>query len=52
MHSSKAMLISEPRFDWICMLSSGPMKILWPSMCEAKYTPSSLIRRRLASENT
>ncbi len=52
MHSSKAMHISLPRLDWICILSSGPMKILWPSMWEAKYTPSSLIFRREARLNT
>ena len=34
------------------MDSSGPMKILWPSMWEAKVTPSSLIFRSDARENT
>ena len=31
--------MSLPRLDWICMDSSGPMKILCPSMWEAKVTP-------------
>ena len=30
------MAIVEPRLDWICMLSSGPMKIFAPSICEWK----------------
>lgn len=34
------------------MLCSGPMKIFLPSTWELKYTPSSLIFRRPASENT
>ena len=51
-HSSNAIAIVEPRFDCICMLSSGPIKILAPSICELKYTPSSFILRRPASENT
>ena len=38
--------------DWIRMLSSGPMKIFFPSMWEWKYTPSSLILRSPARENT
>ena len=46
------MAIVEARFDWICMLSSGPMKILCPSMWDRKVTPSSLIFRRSARENT
>ena len=33
---TKAMAMVEPRLDWICILSSGPMKILWPSMWELK----------------
>ena len=36
----------------ICMDSSGPMKIRRPSRWEAKVTPSSLIWRSEASENT
>ena len=52
MHSSKAMAMSLPRLDWICMDSSGPMKIRRPSMWEAKVTPSSLIFRRPDRENT
>ncbi len=52
MHSSNAIAISEPRFDWMRMLSSGPMKIIRPSTCEWKVTPSSLILRSDASENT
>ena len=51
-HSSNAMAMVEPKLDWICMLSSGPMKILRPSMWELKYTPSSLIFLILARENT
>ena len=35
--------MSEPRLDWICMLSSGPIKIRRPSIWEAKVTPSSRI---------
>ena len=27
-HSSKAMAMVEPKLDWICILSSGPIKIL------------------------
>ena len=42
----------EPRLDWMRMLSSGPMKIFRPSMWEAKVTPSSLMFRSLARENT
>ena len=34
------------------MLSSGPMKIRRPSRWEAKVTPSSVIFRRPARENT
>ena len=34
MHSSKAIAMVEPRLDWMRMLSSGPMKILLPSMCD------------------
>ena len=30
-HSSKAMAMVEPRGAWICILSSGPMKMRWPS---------------------
>ena len=48
----KAIQMSEPKLDWICILSSGPIKILWPSIWEAKVTPSSLIFRRDARENT
>ena len=44
--------MSLPRLDWMRMDSSGPMKIFRPSMWEEKYTPSSLIFRRLARENT
>ena len=44
--------MSLPRLDWICMDSSGPMKIFRPSMWEEKVTPSSLIFRRDARENT
>ena len=44
--------MSLPRLDWICMDSSGPMKILCPSMWEAKVTPSSRIFRKEARENT
>ncbi len=36
MHSSNAMAIVEPRFDCICILSSGPMKMRFPSIWEAK----------------
>ena len=43
--------MSLPRLDWICMDSSGPMKILCPSMWEAKVTPSSRIFRKGAREN-
>ena len=32
-HSSNAIAIVDPRFDCICMLSSGPMNILCPSIC-------------------
>jgi hypothetical protein len=46
------MAMSLPRLDWICMLSSGPMKIRWPSIWEAKVTPSSVIFRSEARENT
>ena len=46
------MAMSLPRLDWICMDSSGPMKILCPSMWEAKVTPSSRIFRKEARENT
>ena len=35
-HSSNAMAIVDPRFDWICMLSSGPINILCPSICDWK----------------
>ena len=52
MHSSNAMAMVEARCDWICMLSSGPMKMRLPSMCDEKLTPSSVILRSLASENT
>ena len=44
--------MSLPRLDWICMDSSGPMKMRRPSMWEAKVTPSSLIFRRPDRENT
>ena len=46
------MAMSLPRLDWMRMDSSGPIKILRPSMWEEKYTPSSLILRRDARENT
>ena len=52
MHSSKAIAMVEPRLDWMRMLSSGPMKILLPSMCDWKRTPSSLMVRNCASEKT
>ena len=52
MHSSNAIAMVEPRFDWMRMLSSGPIKILCPSICEAKVTPSSRILRSFASEKT
>ncbi len=51
MHSSNAIAISEPRFDWMRMLSSGPMNICRPSTWELKFTPSSVILRSFASEN-
>ena len=51
-HSSKAMAMVEARLDWMRMLSSGPMKIFLPSTWELKYTPSSLILRSPARENT
>ena len=31
-HSSNAIAIVDARFDWICILCSGPMKILRPSI--------------------
>ena len=40
-HSSKAMAMVEPKFDWICILISGLMKIFRPSTWELKATPSS-----------
>ena len=46
------MAMSLPRLDWICMDSSGPMKMRRPSMWEAKVTPSSVIFRREDRENT
>ena len=52
MHSSNAMAMVDARFDWICMLSSGPMKIRFPSICEANLTPSSVILRSCDRENT
>jgi hypothetical protein len=52
MHSSKAMAMSLPRFDWICMDSSGPMKMRRPSIWEAKVTPASVIFRSPDRENT
>ena len=51
-HSSNAMAIVEAKLDWICILSSGPINIFLPSMWEAKVTPSSLIFRKEAKENT
>ena len=51
-HSSKAIAIVEAKFDWICILSSGPIKIFLPSTCELKYTPSSFIFLSPARENT
>ena len=51
-HSSKAIATSLPRLDWMRMDSSGPIKILRPSIWELKYTPSSLIFRMPARENT
>ena len=51
-HSSKAMAMVEPRFDWICMLISGLIKMRLPSTWELKVTPSSLIFRSWARENT
>ena len=42
----------EPRFAWICILSSGPMKIRCPSRWDAKVTPSSVILRSLDRLNT
>ena len=38
--------MSLPRLDWMRMDSSGPMKILCPSMWEAKVTPSSVMLRK------
>ena len=51
-HSSKAIAMVEPRWDWICIDFSGLMKIFRPSMWEAKVTPSSWILRREAREKT
>ena len=36
MHSSKAMAMVEARLDWMRMLSSGPMKMRRPSICDWK----------------
>jgi hypothetical protein len=46
------MAMVDPRLDWICILSSGPIKIFLPSIWELKYTPSSLIFLIPARENT
>ena len=46
------MAMSLPRLLWIRMLSSGPMKMRCPSRWLAKVTPSSLIFRSPARENT
>ena len=51
-HSSNAIAIVEPKLDCTVILSSGPIKILLPSICEAKVTPSSVIWRSEAKENT
>ena len=51
-HSSNAIAIVEAKLDCICILCSGPIKILRPSTWELKYTPSSLIFLKPASENT
>lgn len=42
MHSSKAMMISLPRFDCIFIDISGLRKRSEPSMCEKNFTPRSL----------
>ena len=44
--------VAEPRTLWISMAVSGPRKVGVPSMWFWKWTPSSVILRILASENT
>ena len=51
-HTSKAMAMSDPSACWMSMDSSGPMNCLEPSRWLWKVTPSSLIFRMPASENT
>ena len=46
------MAMSDPSACWISMLSSGPMNCRDPSRWLWKVTPSSLIFRIPASENT
>ena len=51
-HSSKIITTSESSTFWMCMLTSGLRNTLAPSVGAAKVTPSSVILRRWASENT
>ena len=51
-HSSNAIAIVDARLDCICILSSGPINIFRPSICELNVTPSSFIFLSPASEKT
>jgi len=47
-HSSKAMIISEPRLDWILMDFSASRKCQAPSAWDLKDMPSSVMRVRFS----
>ena len=51
-HSSSTIWISEPSRRWISIARSGDRNSAWPSICDWKRTPSSLILRRDASDIT
>ena len=51
-HSSKIITMSESSARWIRIDSSGPRNTCEPSTGDANHTPSGVIRRRCASDQT
>ena len=52
MHSSNAIAISEPSAACVAIDISGDKNFSEPSICERKFTPSSVILRRSPKLNT